>query len=306
MKQDKDSLGNIRHQVAKIYLLLFLVIGIFDSLQGRMFYLIFKNEMLETRLQVVGISSNILLILVFTGVLTVIAGFIYQYTIVRHLEKLSAAARKITKGDFSVRIAPRRKDGKKDFIEVLFDDFNTMAEELASANEKLKALSVTDELTKLDNRRSLLEYINFLWKQGQRLRLPITVLMVDIDYFKKYNDSMGHLEGDKVLVSIAQCLKSQIKRGTDFIARFGGEEFVCLLPFLEKNEAFAFAKTLVQSVENMEIPHPMSELSKYVTISIGMSIAIPDENTTFTQLIDEADKALYIAKESGRNRAVMN
>lgn len=176
--------------------------------------------------------------------------------------------------------------------------------QLICANEKLEALSVTDELTKLNNRRSFLEYINMVWKQCNRLHLQINILMIDIDYFKKYNDSLGHLEGDKALIAIAQCMKNQVKRETDFIARFGGEEFVCLLPFIEKKDALFFAEALVQSVENMNIPHPMSEHSKYVTISAGIANITPDDNNTYTQLLDEADKALYIAKQTGRNKVV--
>jgi len=169
-------------------------------------------------------------------------------------------------------------------------------------NEKLESLSMTDELTKLNNRRSFLDYMNIIWKQSRRLQLPINVLMIDIDYFKKLNDSLGHLEGDKALIRIAQCMKNQLKRDTDFIARFGGEEFVCLLPYIGKEDAANFAKDLVQSVENIKIRHPMSECSEYVTISIGMASTIPDEYSSLTQLLDEADKALYRAKHSGRNR----
>ena len=172
-------------------------------------------------------------------------------------------------------------------------------------NEKLEALSITDELTKINNRRSFLNYVDMIWKQSHRLQFPINVLMIDVDYFKKYNDSRGHLEGDKALIAIAQCMKNQIKRDTDFIARFGGEEFVCLLPYIEKENAINFAKELVQNVENMKIDHPMSEHSKYVTISIGMASTIPDDHNSHTQLLDEADKALYIAKKSGRNRVVV-
>ena len=130
--------------------------------------------------------------------------------------------------------------------------------------------------------------------------------MIDIGFFKKYNDSLGHLEGDKALIAVAHCLKNNVKRETDFVARFGGEEFVCVLPFIEKDEALGFAKTLVQSVEDMKISHPMGSHSKYVTISAGMAIAVPNDNNSYTQLLDEADKALYSAKESGRNRIVMN
>jgi len=171
-------------------------------------------------------------------------------------------------------------------------------------NEQLAALSMTDELTKLNNRRSFLDYFEMIWKQSRRLQLPVNVLMLDVDYFKKYNDSMGHLQGDRALIAIAQCMKNQIKRDTDFVARFGGEEFVCLLPYIEKKDAEKFAKELVQSVENFKIYHPMNEVSKYVTISVGMASAVPDEQNSPTQLLDEADKALYKAKHSGRNRVV--
>jgi diguanylate cyclase (GGDEF)-like protein len=173
-------------------------------------------------------------------------------------------------------------------------------------NEKLAALSKTDELTKLDNRRSFLDYMDIIWKQSCRLRLPLSVLMLDVAHFKKYNDSMGHLEGDKVLFAIAQCLKNNLKRDTDFVARFGGEEFVCLLPYIKKGDALNFAKEIVQSVENMRIRHPLSKCSNYVTISAGMASIMPDENKSQTQLLDGADKALYTAKSSGRNRVVTN
>jgi diguanylate cyclase (GGDEF)-like protein len=184
--------------------------------------------------------------------------------------------------------------------------FIGMVRKLTITNEKLENLSTTDELTKLNNRRSFLEYINLIWKHNRRLNLPVTILMIDIDYFKKYNDSLGHLEGDKALVAIAKCLKDNIKRETDFVARFGGEEFVCVLPFIENVEAFEFTKTMVQSVEDMKIPHPMNLCSKYLTISVGMASAVPDGDNSHMQLLNEADKALYSAKAAGRNRVVMS
>ncbi|MCL1813084.1 MAG: GGDEF domain-containing protein, partial [Treponema sp.] len=161
------------------------------------------------------------------------------------------------------------------------------------------------ELTNLNNRRSFMEYIEIMWKQNRRLNLDITVMMLDIDFFKNYNDSMGHLEGDKVLIAVAQCLKEQIKRETDFVARFGGEEFIYLLPFINKNEAIEFANNLVMNVEKMYIPHPMSEVSEFIKISVGVATVVPDENNSINQLLDNADKALYKAKQSGRNKAVI-
>jgi diguanylate cyclase (GGDEF)-like protein len=103
---------------------------------------------------------------------------------------------------------------------------------------------MTDELTEFNNRRAFLEYINTVWALSRRLQTPVNILMIDVDYFKNYNDSLGHFEGDKALVVVAQCMKNHIKREVDFVARFGGEEFVCLLPFLEKEEALNLAKKI--------------------------------------------------------------
>ena len=177
--------------------------------------------------------------------------------------------------------------------------------EITQLNKKLETLSITDKLTNINNRHALEDYMDIIWKQSRRLQLPVNILMIDVDYFKKYNDSLGHLQGDRALIAIAQCMKNQIKRDTDFIARFGGEEFVCLLPYIEKENAVNFAKELVQKVENMKMYHPLSEISKYVTISVGMASVIPNEQNSPTQLLDEADKALYEAKHSGRNRCVV-
>jgi len=182
------------------------------------------------------------------------------------------------------------------------DDLN---KQLLSQNERLAILSTTDELTKLNNKRSFMEYMDIVWKQNHRLNLPITVLMIDVDYFKRYNDVLGHLEGDKALVAVARCIKNHAKRETDFVARFGGEEFVCVLPFIDKEEAVNFARALVKKVEDMNIPHPASDHSEYLTVSIGMASIIPDDTYSYTRLLSEADKALYMAKESGRNQLVV-
>jgi len=306
MKQEKDTRINVNYvSILKERALLFLFLGGVNAIHLRIILSFFEHNVFEINMR---FATRFLVgyLFIVSLLATFILGFIRFKSWIKPLKKLSEAARLIANGDLSIRIDPRRKDGKKDFVELLFDDFNTMVEQLACANDKLKALSTTDELTRLNNRRSFLEYMEIIWKQNHRLNLPVTVLMIDIDYFKKYNDSLGHLEGDKVLIAIAQCMKNHIKRETDFIARFGGEEFVCVLPFVKKDEAANFAKTLVESVENMKIPHPMSEYSKYVTISAGMASIVPNDNNSPAQLLDEADKALYTAKESGRNRIVVH
>jgi len=187
----------------------------------------------------------------------------------------------------------------------LVREIDELNKQLLSKNEHLAVLSTTDELTKLNNKRSFMEYMDIVWKQNHRLKLPITVLMIDVDYFKRYNDALGHLEGDKALVAVAQCIKNHAKRETDFVARFGGEEFVCVLPFIERDEAVNFAKALVAKVEGIKMPHPASEHSEYITVSIGMAAVVPDDTYSYTRLLNEADKALYMAKESGRNTLVV-
>jgi diguanylate cyclase (GGDEF)-like protein len=305
MRKNKDPRINSGHINLKHYMLMFF--GFAAILGNHTWILLYfiDNGINKTEPHFV-INTLMAYVIVVTGFYMASIVFVRHVFWNRPMRIISEAARKIAQGDFTIRISPLRKDGKKDYVEVMFDDFNTMTEELASTHEKLKGLATTDELTKLDNRRSFSEYMNLIWKQNHRLNLPVTVLMIDADYFKKYNDSLGHLEGDKVLIAIAQCIKKHIKRETDFVARFGGEEFVCLLPFIEKDEALEFAKTLVQSVEGMKIPHPMSLHSKYVTISVGMASTMPNDNNSHAELLDKADKALYSAKELGRNRIVMN
>jgi len=303
MEKEKDPRIN-KNKSFREFWVLFFVLAAFNGFHMWIYQIFVNNGMIESLLRFV-ITMMVLYVIVTALMVTFSIAFARRY-LYKALEQLSEAARKVANGDFSIRVVSISKGGKKDFIDVLYDDFNTMTENLFSANEKLKALATTDELTKLDNRRSFLEHIDLIWKQNHRLNLPVTILMIDVDFFKKYNDSLGHLEGDKALIAIAQCLKNNVKRETDFVARFGGEEFVCLLPFLEKDEALEFAKAMVQSVEEMKIPHPMSVHSKYVTISVGMAIAVPNDNNSYSQLLDEADKALYSAKETGRNRVVMN
>jgi diguanylate cyclase (GGDEF)-like protein len=305
MKREKDPRINVRNWSIKLYLLMFLGFAAFNGFHIWIILYFLDSGMTETHIQLV---INVLMAYTFitAGLYMASIAISRHFLWNRSMQTISESARKVANGDFTIHIPPLRKDGKKDYIEVMFDDFNTMTMKLAEANEKLIALATTDELTKLDNRRSFLEYIDLIWKQNHRLFLPVTILMIDVDYFKKYNDSLGHLEGDKALIAIAQCLKNNIKRETDFVARFGGEEFVCVLPFIKKDEALELAKALIRSIEDLKIPHPMSLHSKYVTISIGMASIVPNDNNSHVQLIDEADKALYSAKELGRNRVVMN
>jgi diguanylate cyclase (GGDEF)-like protein len=126
--------------------------------------------------------------------------------------------------------------------------------------------------------------------------------MIDIDFFKKYNDLLGHLEGDECLKKIASTLGRHLRADMDLIARYGGEEFVAVLPETSTVEARKVAERIRRDIESLRIPHPSSPVSRYVTVSIGVASMVPMDNLKKEVLLNMADKALYIAKNKGRNR----
>lgn len=165
----------------------------------------------------------------------------------------------------------------------------------------LQEMSYQDGLTGIANRRRFDDFLNQEWYRALRNAKSLAIIMMDIDFFKRYNDSLGHLAGDDALKHVAQALKSRIHRTTDLLARYGGEEFACILPDTDMEGAKLLAETLRQAVSAIERPHPASEISPFVTISIGVACTIPIKGEPGS-LLDLADKALYRAKILGRNR----
>ena len=176
-------------------------------------------------------------------------------------------------------------------------------EELRIANEHLSKLSFTDPLTGLGNRRRLDELLDNEWRRAARSHTPLAVVIADVDAFKAYNDSLGHPEGDKALVELAEIIRSSALRAGDFAARSGGEEFVVLVPGADHAQAMAFAEQLRAAVEARAIPHPASSVAPVMTISLGVASKVPQGEATVAGLVAEADAALYRAKQEGRNRA---
>ncbi len=181
---------------------------------------------------------------------------------------------------------------------------------LSKLNTKLENLSNRDQLTGLYNRRYFFEQLDSEIKRAMRDEKKLTVMMIDIDFFKPYNDNYGHLEGDICLTTVAQALQSNFVRSGELIARFGGEEFIVLIHNTDEINALALANKCVQSVLNLQLPHEHSDCEKYVTISIGLATQVPsyqqgtDSWSVYRQqLINQADQALYLAKSNGRNRA---
>ncbi len=172
---------------------------------------------------------------------------------------------------------------------------------LQGINASLTELSLIDELTQVANRRSLDDNLEKEWSRARRMNKPISMLMIDIDYFKQYNDEFGHLKGDECLTYIAKYLKNNLNRSGDFIARYGGEEFCIIMPDTNLDGAVTFAEKIHSGVRDLKISNPGSKISKYLTISIGVASAVPVRNEGYMDLIYTSDKALYNAKNDGRN-----
>ncbi|GEM_PF-3130151 len=172
---------------------------------------------------------------------------------------------------------------------------------LQETNARLIELAVIDELTQIANRRSLDENLEKEWLRASRLHTPISMLMIDIDHFKQYNDEFGHVKGDECLRFLADFLKNNLNRPGDFVARYGGEEFTIIMPDTNINGAITYAEKVHSGVRELNIPNPGSKVSKYLTISIGIASVIPGNSETYMDLIYTSDKALYKAKNDGRN-----
>lgn len=176
---------------------------------------------------------------------------------------------------------------------------------LTTSNEELKRLSFVDGLTEVANRRYFDEFFLREWERALRDRTPISLIMIDIDYFKAYNDTYGHQAGDQCLQQVAQLLRDIVKRSTDLAARYGGEEFAVVLPNTNMTGATSIAEALRTGVEMLHIPHSGSSINDFVTISLGVSTISPEPNLSPNSLIGFADSALYRAKQSGRNNVVV-
>jgi diguanylate cyclase (GGDEF)-like protein len=166
---------------------------------------------------------------------------------------------------------------------------------------ELLHLSQNDELTKISNRRNFDEMMDTYYEQSRQDETPLSILFIDVDFFKKYNDCYGHQKGDDVISSIAKSIKNAI-RHMDFVARYGGEEFVVLLPETDAHGAYAVASNIYRAIERLEIPHQMSEVSPCVTISLGITVFKGEVDLSKVELLGIADQALYRAKQLGRNQ----
>lgn len=176
--------------------------------------------------------------------------------------------------------------------------------ELQHANLELSRLANLDGLTQIANRRRFDEYLAIEWQRHIREQQPLGLIMVDIDYFKYYNDHYGHQCGDDCLIQVAKAISLVPRRRTDLVARYGGEEFGIILPNTKTENALFVAESVRRVIFNLAIPHAKSEISDHVTLSLGIASIVPSLEKSLDSLISKADTALYAAKDQGRDRTI--
>ena len=166
----------------------------------------------------------------------------------------------------------------------------------------LENLATHDSLTNLANRRSFDEHLKTEWLRAQRDQLPISMIVADIDYFKRYNDYYGHQQGDECLRHVASIIHQTVMRPADVVARYGGEEFAIIMPNTDIKGAQAVANRICRQINESNLPHPTSEIASHVTITMGVATLVPKQDQSSDALFAAADAALYRAKDAGRNR----
>ena len=239
-----------------------------------------------------------------------LAAYLLGLTIVRPLDRLIGGAAKVAAGDLEVDL-PITTHGELGYMTEVFNNMVTRLregrEQLATINETLRKknlelheISITDSLTGLYNRKHLMETLDKETSRCQRYKRPLAILMIDIDHFKRYNDTFGHLAGDGALKRMAKIFRDSV-RAVDYSARYGGEEFLIILPETSKHEAAKAAERIRRCVEEDSLAE--GDKATATTVSIGVAI-FPEHGDDIQTLIKNADAALYEAKEGGRNQVV--
>lgn len=253
---------------------------------------------------------NILFILLF-----LVFGFWIARRITKPIVNLNASAKALTEGTFKYVDHENRQDE----LGQLTKSFNIMGSqltglvanlemqvaertrELEERNEFLQELSFFDGLTGIPNRRRFDEFFNKAFSSSIRNSKPIAILMLDVDEFKKYNDTYGHLKGDECIKNVAAVLKNTIKRKSDMAARYGGEEFIVLLQDTDKDSIIKISKEIMRGIKDLNMEH-VESIYGVVTVSIGIVYDIPNKNQNSAEFIAKADEALYYSKNNGKNR----
>ncbi len=188
------------------------------------------------------------------------------------------------------------------FVLHFYNESIRLEKSLKVVNKKLLKLSETDSLTQLPNRRSFDANLDREWGKGIRSKQNLAIIMMDVDSFKKYNDFYGHQEGDRCLKYVSKIINDNTREYMDYPGRYGGEEFIIMLPNTDAENAFLIADRIRKDIISLAIPHQLDEKQGIVSCSFGVTSCIPDNNTHHSDIIRIADQALYKAKKNGRNR----
>lgn len=176
--------------------------------------------------------------------------------------------------------------------------------QLKADRDQLALSACTDILTGIPNRRHFEAVVQNEWNRALRYQKPLHLIMLDVDFFKQYNDHYGHAAGDDCLKAIASCARETLRRAEDMMARWGGEEFVCLLSGITQQQALDLTEQMLSRIRNLGIAHAGSTVANHVTVSLGMAMLDLSRHATWQALLEQADQALYRAKHQGRDRLV--
>jgi diguanylate cyclase (GGDEF)-like protein len=267
-------------------------------------------------------KKRLVLSSMFILVLALLISIVYGRVILNPIRRLIEATERVIAGRLDVSIATNRRDE----IGRLTNIFNEMVlrikasmESLNNSNLKLEEINISleqkvaertrqleilsnlDGLTGIANRRKMDDYLEHEWDVALRQKVSLSLVILDIDYFKKFNDSYGHPVGDECLKKVAGAISASLLRVSDFAARYGGEEFVAILSNTDKDGAHLTAERIRKNIEHLHIPHASSQVSDHVTVSLGLSTLSGFTNKSLNSFVSSADGALYSAKQAGRN-----
>ena len=256
----------------------------------------FTNQLIEYSMGIALISSVFILAFIY---------YLIDKVVINPLTSLRRTVYRVIKeGDFSQETNIKRQDEighLAHLIDGLFSTVDTQKTILVEANQKLQKLSDTDELTNIANRRALMQFLKLIERERESALFPVSLMMLDIDHFKGFNDHYGHQAGDNVISKVAEALNGKTRSNMDLVARYGGEEFTILLTQVNEEEALLVANKLKQAIWDLKIPHEKSPTEKYITASVGLTSCLQADDFEIEQMFRIADSALYEAKDSGRN-----
>ncbi|MDF1618597.1 diguanylate cyclase [Petrocella sp. FN5] len=287
----------------------------YENLDWNIYIALMKDDFLED-LKVT--LTWTLLLVIFITALFIVGTVVIVKRIVDPITKLNDATKKLEQGSYVALDLDHHKNEIYELnssfnsmgqqiihqVEILEEEVAARTKELEEKNEILKDLSYTDQLLHIGNRRRFDESGGFMFELANRSVLTFTIMMLDIDDFKIFNDTYGHVEGDNCLIKIASTMQESLNRKTDLLARYGGEEFVVAITHLTKEQVLDRAEHIRQSIEDLKIENIKTKTG-FVTVSIGIAYGTTYQNLTLEQMVREADQAMYTAKVAGKNRCVI-